>query len=212
VRNDLDPEELFEERRLAYVAITRAEDKLYVTNAKRRMMYGRTRYTDPSRFLLDIDPDRLKVDRRSVSKEVDYRSRSKRRSSFDEFETATKQSYFGDGVDSDLWEFDQSAEMSRGRVGKAVKKKMAEEADDGDFDTSYAQIDYSEVDWSVQDEGSADAGEPDRELHGATVSHSRFGVGEVREVSGKGDSAVLRIYFPTEGVRSVKRKYVKILG
>jgi DNA helicase-2/ATP-dependent DNA helicase PcrA len=212
VRNDLDPEELFEERRLAYVAITRAEDKLYVTNAKRRMMYGRTRYTDPSRFLLDIDPDRLKVDRRSVSKEVDYRSRSRRRSSFDEFETATKQSYFGDGVDSDLWEFDQSAEMSRGRVGKSVKKKMAEEADDGDFDTSYAQIDYSDVDWSVQDEGGGDKKEPERELHGATVSHSRFGVGEVREVSGQGDSAVLRIYFPTEGVRSVKRKYVKILG
>src|SRR5699024_7407894 len=45
--NDKDLEE---ERRLCYVAITRAEKILYITNAKRRTIYGRTNYTLPSRF------------------------------------------------------------------------------------------------------------------------------------------------------------------
>lgn len=43
-----------EERRLAYVGITRAEEKLYMTGAERRMIYGKTLHLPPSRFLRDI--------------------------------------------------------------------------------------------------------------------------------------------------------------
>lgn len=53
-----DPDRLEEERRLAYVGITRAEEKLYLTSAESRMIYGKTRYARPSRFLLDI-PEHL---------------------------------------------------------------------------------------------------------------------------------------------------------
>ena len=48
------PEELEEERRLAYVAITRAKRKLYITNASTRMLYGSTTRNLPSRFLSEI--------------------------------------------------------------------------------------------------------------------------------------------------------------
>ena len=48
------PEDLEEERRLMYVGITRAKDKLYITNAQSRMMYGNTTYTRPSRFLEEV--------------------------------------------------------------------------------------------------------------------------------------------------------------
>lgn len=44
-------EELEEERRLCYVAVTRAEEVLYITNAARRTIYGNTQYTLPSRFI-----------------------------------------------------------------------------------------------------------------------------------------------------------------
>ena len=50
--NDKDLEE---ERRLCYVAITRAERILYITNAKQRTIYGRTSYTLPSRFLSEME-------------------------------------------------------------------------------------------------------------------------------------------------------------
>lgn len=43
-----------EERRLAYVGITRAEQKLYLTNAYSRLLYGRTQSNRPSRFILEI--------------------------------------------------------------------------------------------------------------------------------------------------------------
>ncbi|MBQ2757182.1 MAG: UvrD-helicase domain-containing protein [Clostridia bacterium] len=48
------PDELEEERRLAYVAITRAKDELYILHAKSRMLYGRTGANPPSRFLAEI--------------------------------------------------------------------------------------------------------------------------------------------------------------
>lgn len=54
-RADFDNNELEEERRLCYVAITRAEDKLYMTYAKSRMMFGNDDwYREPSRFLNEI--------------------------------------------------------------------------------------------------------------------------------------------------------------
>lgn len=56
-----DNEELEEERRLAYVGITRAEEQLYLTCARSRTLFGRTNANPPSRFLREI-PDELKED------------------------------------------------------------------------------------------------------------------------------------------------------
>ena len=54
-----DEDELEEERRLAYVGITRAEKILYLTNANSRLLYGRTNYNQPTRFLREICSDLL---------------------------------------------------------------------------------------------------------------------------------------------------------
>ena len=62
----LDNRELEEERRLAYVAITRAKEELYILHTATRMMYGRTQANPPSLFLGEI-PAAL-VDRQKVSK------------------------------------------------------------------------------------------------------------------------------------------------
>ncbi|TAG00144.1 MAG: DNA helicase II [Betaproteobacteria bacterium] len=51
---------LEEERRLAYVAITRARKRLHITYAQMRMLHGQTRYNVPSRFLDEIPPDLTK--------------------------------------------------------------------------------------------------------------------------------------------------------
>ncbi len=52
------PEDMEEERRLAYVAITRAKERLYIIHTKSRMLYGRTTYNPISRFVSEI-PDSL---------------------------------------------------------------------------------------------------------------------------------------------------------
>ena len=51
-----DKDGIEEERRLCYVAITRAKERLYITNAKRRMLFGNTNMNPPSRFIGEIDP------------------------------------------------------------------------------------------------------------------------------------------------------------
>ena len=53
-------DELEEERRLAYVGITRAEETLYLMNANQRVLYGKTNYNRPSRFISEIDDELLK--------------------------------------------------------------------------------------------------------------------------------------------------------
>ena len=52
-----DPDELAEERRLAYVGITRARERLFLSHAWSRMLHGQTQYNPPSRFLDEIPPD-----------------------------------------------------------------------------------------------------------------------------------------------------------
>ena len=57
IRSIGDPEEMEEERRLCYVAITRAKKRLTLTCAKQRMLYGRTTVNRPSRFIDEIPPE-----------------------------------------------------------------------------------------------------------------------------------------------------------
>ncbi|MBQ3920103.1 MAG: ATP-binding domain-containing protein, partial [Oscillospiraceae bacterium] len=56
-RSKADPTQLEEERRLAYVAITRAKKLLYITHAQHRLLMGMTQYNQRSRFVREIDPD-----------------------------------------------------------------------------------------------------------------------------------------------------------
>jgi len=54
-----DPEQMEEERRLCYVGMTRARERLYLTNARRRHFYGQEQFNSPSRFLQDIPKEFL---------------------------------------------------------------------------------------------------------------------------------------------------------
>lgn len=65
----MEESELEEERRLAYVGITRAEEKLYLTNTFSRMLYGRSQYNRPSRFVEEIDQGLL-----SANQPVTYKN------------------------------------------------------------------------------------------------------------------------------------------
>ncbi len=190
LRDRDDAEEAAEERRLAYVAITRAKNRLFITNARRRRVYGKFRNTEPSRYLLDIDPDHLHIDPRSSSTKIDYGRPRHRRSH------SGSSSSFRRRNASSSWNFDQST--------------------GDDDDESFNQ---SLPDW----EPSADQSHPDfdknpdptvaeQSLVGATVSHTKFGVGEVLSISGCGDEARLSIDFPAVGQKTVYRKFLKILG
>lgn len=61
-----EPKELEEERRLCYVAITRAEDRLYISYAKNRFMYGQESFRTPSRFIGEIPENLLERDVKQI--------------------------------------------------------------------------------------------------------------------------------------------------
>ncbi|MCL2661906.1 MAG: UvrD-helicase domain-containing protein [Oscillospiraceae bacterium] len=66
-----EPDEMEEERRLCYVAMTRAMRKLYFTSARRRMLFGRTSSSEPSRFVREINNEHIDINC-STSELSDY--------------------------------------------------------------------------------------------------------------------------------------------
>ena len=94
-----EPEELEEERRLCYVGLTRAKEKIFMTLAARRHLYGGDQFNLPSRFLEEM-PEELIEKKRMVS-------RGASASDFDDFEN-----------DHD---FDQREDEERIRIGSTVK-------------------------------------------------------------------------------------------
>lgn len=78
-RSKENEEDTEEERRLCYVAITRAKEQLYLTCAERRMMYGQTRYSKPSKFLYEIPENFLDsniTERQMKNAVIDYEDSS----------------------------------------------------------------------------------------------------------------------------------------
>ena len=79
-----DNNELEEERRLCYVAITRAKEKLYIVNAKRRTLYGIDSVNPPSRFISEINKELLELDevkeefkspiKRTIDTSIEYKA------------------------------------------------------------------------------------------------------------------------------------------
>jgi DNA helicase-2/ATP-dependent DNA helicase PcrA len=75
-----------EERRLCYVGFTRAREKLYLTNAKKRMLYGKTTQNPPSRFISEVEDGLLEVSNMSIKEE----------------KTFNKSEVYSEGVDIDF--------------------------------------------------------------------------------------------------------------
>ncbi len=70
INSMMDNAELEEERRLCYVAITRAKEKLYIVNARSRMLFGQSQVNLPSRFVREIDKNLMDIPiEKDISKE-----------------------------------------------------------------------------------------------------------------------------------------------
>jgi DNA helicase-2/ATP-dependent DNA helicase PcrA len=95
-----DPKELEEERRLCYVGLTRAEERLYLTRAWTRNMWGQNNYNGPSRFLGEI-PEHLtsKADRVRRSRTMEARTPTATVSDADiSIGDRVKHTHWGEGI------------------------------------------------------------------------------------------------------------------
>ena len=88
--------ELEEERRLMYVGVTRAEEKLYISSAKRRQMWGEYKYYNPSRFIEEIPPQLIETS----SSNGEYSSERTFRSAVNKLRASNSNSYSSSGKSS----------------------------------------------------------------------------------------------------------------
>jgi DNA helicase II / ATP-dependent DNA helicase PcrA len=196
---DARPDDIDEERRLAYVAITRAREKLMLIHARARQIFGQTRWGRPSRFLGDI-PHEVVVHRatRGASTEsmryFDTPARpAPRAGAFRAGELAHPQD-----VDP-VFEGDEDEEVFslRGAPPPSMPQRSS-----GEVGGRYVDRDYFSDD--------SDSGDESRGLRrGAKVKHERFGEGVVRQVLPSADPAVVA-FFPAWGEKKVLVRYLRL--
>jgi DNA helicase-2/ATP-dependent DNA helicase PcrA len=122
-RSLMDEEEMEEERRLAYVGITRAEEELYLTNAQMRTLYGRTNLNPVSRFIQEIPEDLLDevvVEKKPFTRFQSNLSTSSQKASIRPIAVST-------GGEEIPWKVGDKAEHKKWGIGTVVSVKGEKE-------------------------------------------------------------------------------------
>lgn len=187
------PRALEEERRLFYVAITRAEEHCYLSFAKTRFRYGKMEFGSPSRFLRDIDIDYLRMPHEAgVSRLVDEGAGRFRREIEGGFTRSASPSHapFGSTSSSEQRERPK-VQIIAPSVPRNLKKVSAIASSGG------AQASSS---------GSASAAGVQA---GQMIEHERFGLGEVMKVEGTGDNAKATIHFKNAGDKQLLLRFAR---
>ena len=175
--------ELEEERRLLYVAITRAEKHCILTCAQNRFRYGRMEYDTPSRFIRDIDPELLDV----------------------HSETGGGTSIFG-GSRSASWMQNPRPVATQFKADpkpRAVAPRQPEKPVDP-FGPQFKRV-YNAVAPRpmASDPSAGDLRE------GSTIEHQRFGVGTVIKIEGTGENTKATVQFRNVGTKQLLLKFAK---
>ena len=170
-----EPDELEEERRLAYVGITRAEEILFLTNANTRTLFGKTGYNRPSRFLREISDDLLQY--QGLARPAN--------SSFGVRFTKEEPTQFGQGMSL------QQALQTR----KANAQPQKHTGGAQPFSKATGGLPFSKA----SDSGNSAT---DWEI-GDIAHHKKWGDGTVLEVTGSGKTQELKIKFPEVGLKKV---------
>ncbi|HLR69759.1 MAG TPA: DNA helicase PcrA [Virgibacillus sp.] len=119
-RSMMDEEEMEEERRLAYVGITRAERELYVTHAKMRTLYGKTNMNPISRFIHEIPEDLIEGMEQAKATTFGSFAQPQEKPSFAKKRKAQKIQQTT-GADSETWMPGDKAVHKKWGVGTVVK-------------------------------------------------------------------------------------------
>ena len=177
---------LEEERRLLYVAITRAEKHCILTCAQNRFRYGRMEYDTPSRFIRDIDPHLLRV--------VDD---DKKGDDHDDF-----------GGSRLPWQQRRSSQDNSPWMQNPRPVATQFKADPQP--RSVAPSRFKPVNASRSTSPSASASPSGSTLReGMTIEHQRFGIGTVLKVEGTGENEKATVEFRNAGTKQLLLKFAK---
>jgi DNA helicase-2/ATP-dependent DNA helicase PcrA len=214
-----DDEELEEERRLAYVGITRAEEQLFLSCARMRTLFGRTSANAPSRFLSEI-PEELLEDISVGGGGGDRYSRATRSTSWSPGgyggAGAGRSGFGGSGAggSSGTSAWGQPSAFGKSSSGQSASPSFAQPSafgkptGAGSFGKP-APAGASKPSVKVTRPGSNHSA-LDCTM-GDKVSHGKWGIGTVVAVKGSGDATELQIAFPAPvGIKRLLAKFAPI--
>ncbi|EKA82142.1 UvrD-helicase domain-containing protein [Bacteroides fragilis] len=183
------PRAMEEERRLFYVAITRAEEHCFLSFAKTRFRYGKMECGSPSRFLRDIDTRFLQLPQEAA---------------------------LGRSVDEGAGRFRREMEEGYSRRPSAERFSARPSADRPQRERPKEQIiaptvprNLKRVSGTTVSPSAAPGAGITGVQPGQTIEHERFGIGQVIRVEGSGDNAKATIHFRNAGDKQLLLRFAR---
>ena len=181
------PRALEEERRLFYVAITRAEEHCFLSYAKTRFRYGKMEFGSPSRFLKDIDIRFLRLPQDAgMFRRVEEEAAAFRRENARGFAPDREDASYG------------------GKERVSVRPKQQIIAPTVSRNLKRVAPSANTASTSPSAGGSANCVQ-----QGQLIEHERFGLGEVLKVEGEGDNAKATIRFKNAGDKQLLLRFAR---
>ena len=181
------PRVLEEERRLFYVAITRAEEHCFLSYAKTRFRYGKMEFGSPSRFLKDIDVRFLRLPQDAgMFRRVEEEATVFRRENARGFAPDKEDAPYG----------------GKERVSVRPKQQIIAPT----VPRNLKRVAPSANTASTSPSAGASA---NRVQQGQLIEHERFGLGEVLKVEGEGDNAKATIRFKNAGDKQLLLRFAR---
>lgn len=198
--------ELEEERRLLYVAITRAEKHCILTNAKNRFRYGKMEFDNPSRFIDEIDASLIEG-----GEEAPESSFGGERSSFG--------GYGSDGGYGGRmpWDRDRSGYRRESQNAKPVASQFMADPKPGFKSVRAVNAVHRIMGDTASSSSVALAGSSASKAssaagslsEGCRIEHQRFGIGTVLKIEGTGENTKATVEFLNAGTKQLLLKFAK---
>ncbi|RGK35237.1 ATP-dependent DNA helicase [Prevotella sp. TF12-30] len=198
--------ELEEERRLLYVAITRAEKHCILTNAKNRFRYGKMEFDNPSRFIDEIDASLIEG-----GEEAPESSFGGERSSFG--------GYGSDGGYGGRmpWDRDRSGYRRDYQNSKPVASQFMADPKPGFKSVRAVNAVHRIMGDTTSSSSVASAGSSASNAssaagslsEGCRIEHQRFGIGTVLKIEGTGENTKATVEFQNAGTKQLLLKFAK---
>ena len=209
--------ELEEERRLLYVAITRAEKHCILTNAKNRFRYGKMEFDNPSRFIDEIDASLIEG-----GEEAPESSFGGGRSSFGGYGSSRYGSDNRYGSDGGYggrmpWDRDRSGYRRDYQNSKPVASQFMADPKPGFKSVRAVNAVHRILGDTASSSSVASAGSSAFNAssaagslsEGCRIEHQRFGIGKVLKIEGTGENTKATVEFQNAGTKQLLLKFAK---
>lgn len=204
--------ELEEERRLLYVAITRAEKHCILTNAKNRFRYGKMEFDNPSRFIDEIDASLIEG-----GEETPESSFGGGRSSFGGYGSSSRYGSEGGYGGRMPWDRDRSGYGRDYQNSKPVASQFMADPKPGFKSVRAVNAVHRIMGDTASSSSVASSGSSVSKAssaagslsEGCRIEHQRFGIGTVLKIEGTGENTKATVEFQNAGTKQLLLKFAK---